>query len=266
MLHGLLRLVLKHTHWRDGCVRQILLGPSAGQVYRIFPKYGLGPIFGRWEPDLQKLMVKLVEPGQTAYDVGANYGIHTLLLSRLVGSGGCVCAFEPHPGIHRSCRENIGLNRVANVKLLQVGLGAAAGDFPYSEAHHEGAGHFVAGLANATNLTLRCETIDGLVAAQQIPSPDFVKIDVEGFEGNVLAGARATTRSHHPTFAIDLHTPEQDVLVGRFLEEMGYTAYRQKDMERIKKLQVGWPDPEGIQGSILAIHPSRQALRSRLGV
>ena len=93
MLHNLLRFILKHTYWRDGCVRRILLGPSAGQVYRIFPKYGLAPTFGRWEPDLQNLMVKILEPGQTAYDVGANYGIHTLLMSRLVGVSGCVCAF-----------------------------------------------------------------------------------------------------------------------------------------------------------------------------
>lgn len=266
MIKDLARVVLKNTYWRDGCVRRILFGPSRGQTYRIFPKYGLAPIFGSWEPDLQHLMVKVIKTGQTAYDVGANYGIHTLLMSRLVGPDGCVCAFEPHPRIHGSCRENIELNRICNVKLLNVGLGATAGDMSYSEAHHEGAGHFVASSAGVASMTLRCETIDGLVAAGTIPPPDFIKIDVEGFEGNVLAGAKVTAQEHRPTFAIDLHTPEQDVLIGRFMEELGYEVYRQKGVQRIMKLHTGWPDPDGVHGAVLAFHPARREVRSRLGV
>lgn len=266
MLWNILRFILKNTYWRDGCVRRILIGPSAGQVYRIFPKYGLAPTFGRWEPDLQRLMVKVISPGEVAYDVGANYGIHTLLMSRLVGTDGRVCAFEPHPGIYKNCHENVVLNGITNAQMLQIGLGATNGNIAYSEGIHEGNGHFIASLSEVTNMTLRCETMDGLVAAQKIPPPDFIKIDVEGFEGNVLAGATETVRKHRPTFAIDLHTPEQDVLVGQFMEKLGYEVYHQNDLRRIRKLQSGWPDPEGVYGSVLGIHPSRTALRLRLGV
>ncbi|OLE30385.1 MAG: hypothetical protein AUI36_30190 [Cyanobacteria bacterium 13_1_40CM_2_61_4] len=244
-------------------MRRILIGPSAGQVYRIFPAYGLAPTFGRWEPELQKLMVKLIQPGDTAYDVGANYGIHSLLMSRLAGPAGTVCAFEPHPRIYASCAENMALNAITNIRLFNAALGEVRAELPYVEGHHDGAGH-IGDDDNGSEITVSCLTIDELVSGHRIPKPDFIKIDVEGFEGRVLAGASSTVRSCHPTLAIDLHTPEQDVLVGRFMIDTGYEVYRQQGLQRITKLHRGWPDPDGIQGSVLAIHPSREQARARL--
>jgi len=264
MVRRIVRTILKSTYWRDGQIRTILLGPSAGQVYRIFPEYGLAPTFGRWEPELQKLMVKVISPGDVVYDAGANYGIHSLLMSRLVGATGIVCAFEPHPRIHASCAENVALNSLNNVRLFNAALGALDGEVDYVEGHNEATGHVATSARIGSEIAVRCATIDSLVAEQTVPPPDFIKIDVEGFEGNVLTGAALTVHRYFPTLAIDLHTPEQDVLVGTFLLEANYEVYRQKGLQRITRLHKGWPDPEGIQDCIIAIHPSRKGIRARL--
>src|SRR5690242_11837947 len=92
---GIAKSVLSRTIFRQGAVRTIIWGPGRGLCYRIFPGYGLSPLHGGWERDAQHLMVKYIHPGSVVYDIGANYGIHTLLMARLATRTGHVYAFEP---------------------------------------------------------------------------------------------------------------------------------------------------------------------------
>jgi FkbM family methyltransferase len=251
------RAILKSTFWRDGTIRNILVGPSSGLRYRIFPEYGLGPVFGRWEPRLQHLLAQLLREGDVVFDVGANYGIHSLLMARLVGGSGKVYSFEPHPQIFRSCIENIGLNGFQNVEVLDIALSDQRGEVRFSEGHHEGAGHVISSDREAPAFKVKCDTIDNLVSTGRVTAPQLMKLDVEGHEATVLAGADQTFKLHRPILAIDLHTPEQDERVGRFLLRHGYMAFRQADLSRIPRLDLGWPAPDGIQGTVLAIHPEK---------
>jgi FkbM family methyltransferase len=247
-LRGFCRLTL----WPDGSVRRILVGPSSGLRYRLFPVYGLGPIFGRWEPQLQRLMAAILKPGNVAYDIGGNYGIHSLLMARLVGPSGTVCTFEPHSTIFEACAENVRLNGFDNVKLLNLALSDAPGTtIPFSQGHHAGAGHVIRDQAEAA-FTVRCDTVDRLVADGAVPPPDFMKVDVEGHEAAALHGATATVTQHRPIMAIDLHHPQADRSVGRFLIDHDYVAFRQLSLEPITNLRHGWPVPDGIHGAVLA--------------
>ena len=233
MIRKIVRNICRATYWPDGAVRRVLIGPSAGLRYRIFPKYGLGPLWGRWEPHLQRLMVRVLKPGDVAHDVGGNYGIHTLLMARLVGSSGTVCSFEPHPKIFAACSENVGFNHFQNVKLLNVALSDRAGTVPFSLGRHEGQGHVITNQNDVATFNVKCETMDHLVATGQISPPTFIKIDVEGHESAVLAGAETTVAKHKPILAVDLHNPEQDKKVGQFLIRHGYVAYRQESLEKV---------------------------------
>ena len=97
--------------------------------------------------------------------------------------------------------------------------------------------------------------------------PDFIKVDIEGAESRALRGfSRVTTT--FPTFAIDLHTPAEDLAVGHWLKEHGYRAFRLVDqvaraqgiggmVQPIQELDRGWPVRTGIWGTIIAVHPSR---------
>jgi FkbM family methyltransferase len=255
-----LRGLCRATFWPDGSIRRILIGPSSGLRYRLFPAYGLGPVFGRWEPHLQKLIASVLKRGDVAYDVGGNYGIHSLLMARLVGPTGTICTFEPHPKIFAACAENVQLNGLSNVRLLNLALGDVQGAMPFSLGHHDGAGHVIRDDADVAAFTVRCDTIDRLVADGRIPPPTFVKIDVEGHESAVLSGANATVGRHQPVLAVDLHHPDADRGVGRFLMTHGYVAYRQQSLQPVVDLSQGWPVANGIHGSILAV-PGEQTFK-----
>jgi hypothetical protein len=79
----------------------------------------------------------------------------------------------------------------------------------------------------------------------------LVKIDVEGAESMVLSGARALMRELRPYFVVELHAPEQDVAVAAELSGSGYRVSRISGPP-ILRTDVGWPDPAGVWGSILA--------------
>lgn len=105
----LLKPLLVRTVARQGAVRMILFGPARGLRYRILGPFR-APILGGWEPEAQRLMVQHVHRGGVAYDVGANIGIHTLLMARLAGPTGRVYAFEPVPHLFECLRTNLQLN------------------------------------------------------------------------------------------------------------------------------------------------------------
>jgi Methyltransferase FkbM domain len=93
------------------------------------------------------------------------------------------------------------------------------------------------------------------------PPPNFVKIDIEGSEGPALCGFSTTIDNSRPIFSIDLHSPEQDEAVGRFLSQRGYALYRYPSQQRnaieqltlVKDPNHGWPNPDGVWGTILAM-------------
>jgi FkbM family methyltransferase len=248
----LLKPLLARTLLREGSVRRVLWGPSRGIRYHLFTA-GLAPLYGGWERNEQELMVRHVKGGSTAYDLGANHGIHTLLLARLVGDAGRVYAFEPVPENLCELRKNIALNNFANVKVID----AAVADQPGTESFGCGGSHATGhlnGRADSPSGEARVKvvTLDDQVFAQDAEPPDFIKIDVEGAESRVLAGARRVLETYRPILLIALHTPEQDRAVGRTLADLGYEAYRTSDGSKVASLSKGWPDPDGIWGECIA--------------
>ena len=94
-----------------------------------------------------------------------------------------------------------------------------------------------------------------------------MKIDVEGAEGDVLKGSDNLINRKKPAFIIELHSPEQDLLVAKLLLDKGYCIYRlnqkghvEKDnlLLTIKDFTKSWPEPDGVWGDIIAIHSSRK--------
>jgi len=246
------RAVLGRTLYRVGHVATIRLGPARGLRYRIFADYGLGPVFGRWEPAAQRWLVKLLEPGMVAYDIGANYGIHTLLLARCVGVHGRVCAFEPDPQIRAALEEAIQLNHFDNVTVAACAASDLTGRASFQRGAHAGAGHLVAGDPATDTMTVDTITLDNFVFRDGHPAPNLIKIDVEGAESSVLSGALRVLAEFHPALLIDLHTPWEDIAVGEILLRHGYTAVRSETRAPIPRLDRGWPAPDGVWGQVIA--------------
>lgn len=142
------------------------------------------------EEEEQWVFQQFVLPGQCVYDIGANVGMHTALLSSLVGPAGHVYAFEPNPRLEPGLLRTIG--GMTNATLFRFALSDQAGEAELFVAEED---HSLTSLANWTGRanTARevCEmiTLDSLAEARGLRRPDFIKCDVEGAELNVFRGA-----------------------------------------------------------------------------
>jgi FkbM family methyltransferase len=253
----LLKPVLSSTVYRKGRIATVLRGPSKGLRYRIFDGFGLAPIYGGWEPQLLKAFEAHVTPGSVVYDVGANYGMHTLLLARLAGATGQVIAFEPMPRIRACLEEHISMNSFSNVTIVPKAVTERSGQETFHLGHHDGAGHLSSGGRGGSatvgeSLTVETTSLDDFVQAGG-PPPGFIKIDIEGSEGSALRGAETLMAKHRPKLVVELHTPEQDAEVGRLLLKHNYKAFRVETGAEVKDMTKTHPHPDGMWGMILAI-------------
>lgn len=160
----------------------------------------------------QSIFRRFVGAGDVVYDVGANIGLHTALLSRLVGPTGHVYAFEPNPGVLPGLQATIAA--IDNVTLFPVALSQSVGEVTLFVPDED---HSCASFANWTDdrnfrvEPVRCEQVplDLLRQAEQMPQPTFIKCDVEGAELEVFQGAAATLdRVEAPwiLFEANIHT------------------------------------------------------------
>lgn len=248
LAHG----ILASTVYPVGSIARIRRGPARGFRYRVFRDYGIAPIFGLWEPAAQRWFVQLVRPGSTAYDVGANYGIHTLVLARSVGAEGRVIAFEPDPEVAASLRECVSLNQLDQVQIIEQALGAQSGVAAFEFAGHKGGGHLAPAGAGG-QLRVKTSTLDEFVYRDGGPPPDFIKMDIEGGEADALEHGERVLSERRPKLLIELHSPDQDLRVGRVLARLGYRVVRAENGEPIKHLDRGWPDPDGMHGVVVAL-------------
>jgi len=169
-----------------------------------------------------------VEPGWTCADVGAHVGNITETLVRLVGHRGRVVAFEAHPTNAEALRARFKRSRIVEVVNAAVGdgtvdrVGLFAGRHDHSTEWNV-LGHDVAGVPTRQVLEVPAVSLDAWFAPGQ--SLDFVKIDVEGAEGLVLAGMRRLLREARPVLAVEFHDDEA-WLSRRELVDAGYALSR----------------------------------------
>jgi FkbM family methyltransferase len=204
-------------------------------------------LLGRFEPSTIAAFRRYAKPGATVLDIGANIGAHTLQLARLVGPAGRVLSFEPTAFAFAKLRRNLELNPqiAGRVTALQCFLTAADDKaLPQSvysswalarsaEAHekHLGLSMATAGAHSAT--------LDRVLAERAIERVDLVKLDVDGFECEVLAGAANMIERNRPTFVMEIipyGLVEQGASLGRLLDFLGRFGYRLYDERTERQL------------------------------
>jgi FkbM family methyltransferase len=171
-------------------------------------------LLGCFEPQLVAMYRRAIPRGSTVIDIGANMGAHTLPFAACVGERGRVVAIEPTKYAFGRLQEQIAANPdlARHVTLVQAMLmgspqAALAEEIPSSwlfkipetaHAQHAGVGKSTSGA--------KVMTLDTLVAQLALPSVDFVKLDVDGFEVEVLRGARQVLAKYQPTIFFE-HAP-----------------------------------------------------------
>ncbi len=177
----------------------------------------------------------LVRPGDVVLDVGANIGLYTRFLATL--GAGEIVAFEPVESNRRLFLRNMALGGVESFRCLPIALGDRdeEAEFQIDDMQStSGALDRVTGGAAAEgrrNLGMppktarvTCRRLDSLVAEASIPSPDVVKLDVEGAEALVLRGGLTTLRTASPRLLVELHGAAVSREVATLLLDEGYSC------------------------------------------
>lgn len=171
--------------------------------------------FGVYEPEIAKLLRDQAERLRrergsiTFIDIGANVGMHSLHMAQVCDR---VIAFEPNPVYAERLRGNVERNNLGNVELRQVGLGAEQGRIAYATDADVSTGHF-AKLSKQQPGMVELPVRTGDDALADVPQIDLIKIDVDGFDPEVLRGLRDRLHRDRPTVAIEW-TPCHQVRAG----------------------------------------------------
>jgi FkbM family methyltransferase len=162
---------------------------------------------GDLAPDVRWAVEKSARPATAAVDVGANVGLVAALMARAVGPDGRVIAVEPNPALHPRIRDLFRLNRLGNLDLHAVACGEREADLPFAFDPDD---HQKSRVAPAGAVTVHARPLDALLDGLDLPV-SLLKIDVEGFEPQVLAGAARTLERHRPVliFETGTHAPDQ---------------------------------------------------------
>jgi len=176
---------------------------------------------GLYELPKQRALRRLVVPGMTVCDIGANAGFYTLGLARLVGEHGRVLAFEPLPRNLAKIRRHLSLNRATNVTLSDCALSDVTATLQFSEGDSDFTGRISAG---AGDLEVQSVRLDQFLAEQLLPDPALLKIDVEGAEARVLQGAKGLLLRSHPILVLALHGDRQKSECFEILRSCGYSV------------------------------------------
>ena len=159
---------------------------------------------GRWtEPEL-RLIPHVVHSGESAVDVGANYGLWSYHLARAVGDGGTVVAFEPVPQTFKALRRVLWLLGAGRVRTINAGIGERDERVAFAVPVASESGTTVGGLAHMVGaegarddvvVEADIKRLDGVGIAGDVA---LVKVDIEGAELYALRGASALICDHHP--------------------------------------------------------------------
>lgn len=187
----------------------------------------------------------LVGPGDVCIDVGAAAGLYTLALSRLVGETGEVHSIEPLTFAHPVWSRLLGTRSAANVRRHSLALGREPGtgvmSVPATRFVRVTGRSFLdwktSGLGSNTEfrrhsrVDVEVETLDGLCRRVGMKRVDFIKIDVEGAELQILEGGEGTIEAFRPTLLVEIearHTDRYDYGpddIVRWLTQRGYTMH-----------------------------------------
>lgn len=216
------------------------VGRSLG-VNKLLARFILGR---EYEEKYDLEFSKCIQQGDCIWDIGANVGRYTTTFSQRVGEGGKVIAFEPSPTNFVLLKEKC--SSLSNVSLFQIGLGATDSmvKFMQGEDSLGATSRFVDGKCDGVSISIR--SVESLLTRELVPLPNVVKIDVEGFEPDVLNGFGSLLENK------DLRAIGVEIHFGILLERgLADGPARIESQLRQSGFLIRWTDPS----HILAIRP-----------
>jgi FkbM family methyltransferase len=189
---------------------------------------------GTYENEINKLIRISLKPGDNCLDVGANIGLQSIRMSQCVGSMGKVYAFEPLNHLQEKLKKNIGLNRADNVTVFPIALSDMETETEFSideKAWNQGTFNLNNG-PGLHNQSVSVKIADNIPEVMELPHISLIKIDVEGFEFQVLRGLKNILQQHRPRIIFEydsnywLKNGHDIKACYQFLESFHYKIYQ----------------------------------------
>lgn len=180
-------------------------------------------LYGEWCEAELEILAPLLRPGRVVFDIGAFIGSHTVFFAQRVGPSGRVFAIEPQRHAFQMLCGNVALNALTNVTCFPCVAGKEAGWRNLGEVSQTVVANFGAtpALIVPRGEPTRMMRIDDL----ELTRCDLMKIDVEGMEEEVLAGAEATIRRFKPVIYCENNRDDGPRTLLRQLNDLGYKAW-----------------------------------------
>lgn len=195
------RLVPNHYQYPPGTLRR------AGGAEFDLSEWMEWFLYFRFSDDSMDNLVRLTSPGDTVVDVGANIGSTMIPLAEKVGHRGRVIGFEPDPQRFAKCRRFLDARSLKNTELHCLGLASAAGPsrLRVRDPANQGMNQIVPqGITAVDAVPIEVTALDDFFEDHRPERVDVVKIDVEGYELEVLKGAMATIDRYRPRLFIEI--------------------------------------------------------------
>lgn len=195
---------------------------------------------GTWEPHLTSFFRRTIRPGMVVADVGANIGFYSLLAARLVGVSGLVFSFEPNSENCRLILLNLEDNDLRNVRLLPLALSTRTG-FAYFSSFMGSNGGLLPNITDTLSdpqcVVVPTMPADDVFRDQRV---DFIKMDTEGAEGLIVAGASNLIQRDRPVvtseFSPEMLARVSGVNPADYLKQFKQWGYRiavlNRDLDR----------------------------------
>jgi FkbM family methyltransferase len=181
-----------------------------------------------WFEDEIRFVRRLVRPGQRALDVGAAYGVYALTLARLCGPAGRVVAVEPARATLTCLQRSVAENGLGNLVLCGAALSDREGQAELQVGPHAELNRLTSGGSGPAGAleTVRLLTLDRLAQEHGLSGLDFVKLDAEGEEARILAGAARLLAESSPLVMFELkHGDQLDLALIAAFADLGYRTY-----------------------------------------
>ena len=190
---------------------------------------------GTYEDEINKLIRISLQPGDVALDIGANIGLQSIRMSKSVGVNGRVYAFEPLTHLREKFGHNARLNKGTNIKIFPFALSDVEREADFAiNMHTWNQGTFSIGGAHSGSEMQHVfiKVADEIPEIVMLEKLDLVKIDVEGFEYQVLLGLKQTLKKHAPRIIFEYDSNYWQANGQNindcfdFLSAMGYRLYQ----------------------------------------
>lgn len=181
-----------------------------------------------WFEDEIRFLRRLLQPGQRVIDIGANYGVYTLSMARTVGPMGCVWAFEPASSTARLLAEGIAANGFAQVVLDRSAVSSSCGTARISLNEHAESNALVNGTPpTSASENVPMVTLDHCLDRYGWQDIEFLKIDAEGEESNILKGGERFFAGLSPLVQYEVRAGDDlHMELVRDFASLGYESFR----------------------------------------